>query len=127
MAKTYLEKHVEELTNRVALLEEIVSKLLGDKSIASKYKINNPYPTPKRYEYEAPTDTGVRDELFDEAWKVVSEAGVASTSYLQRKLSLGYNRSSKIMDQLEIEGVISPSDGVSPRKILKQYPKQSST
>jgi S-DNA-T family DNA segregation ATPase FtsK/SpoIIIE len=59
-----------------------------------------------------------RDPLFDEAAVVVMSAGKASTSYLQRKMSLGYNRAAKIMDQLEHAGVIGPAEGVKPRSIL---------
>lgn len=60
----------------------------------------------------------VRDVQFDEAVVVVINAGKASTSYLQRKMSLGYNRAAKIMDQLEKAGVIGPPEGVKPRSIL---------
>lgn len=59
-----------------------------------------------------------RDPLFDEAAAVVMSAGKASTSYLQRRMSLGYNRAAKIMDQLEHAGVIGPAEGVKPRSIL---------
>ncbi len=59
-----------------------------------------------------------RDPLFDEAAVVVINAGKASTSYLQRRMSLGYNRAAKIMDQLEHAGVIGPAEGVKPRSIL---------
>ncbi len=57
------------------------------------------------------------DPLFDKAVDVVLENGRASTSFLQRKLSVGYSRGSKIMDQLEEKGVIGPQDGAKPREI----------
>lgn len=63
-------------------------------------------------------DNTVRDVQFDEAVMVVINAGKASTSYLQRKMSLGYNRAAKIMDQLERSGVIGPPEGAKPRPIL---------
>ncbi|MFH1244140.1 MAG: DNA translocase FtsK [bacterium] len=59
-----------------------------------------------------------RDPLFEEAAGVVMAAGKASTSYLQRKMSLGYNRAAKIMDQLEKAGVIGQAEGIKPRSIL---------
>lgn len=62
--------------------------------------------------------TGERDELFDEAVGVVIAAGKASTSYLQRRMSLGYNRAAKIMDQLERARAIGPQEGAKPRPIL---------
>ena len=57
------------------------------------------------------------DPLFDKAVDVVLESGRASTAFLQRKLSVGYSRGSKIMDQLEEKGVIGPQDGAKPREI----------
>ena len=68
------------------------------------------------------TDDGDADEaldpLFDKAVEVVLENGRASTSFLQRKLSVGYSRGSKIMDQLEEKHIIGPQDGAKPREIL---------
>lgn len=61
---------------------------------------------------------GERDDLFDEAVNTVIAAGKASTSYLQRKMSLGYNKAARIMDQMEKAGVIGPAEGVKPRSIL---------
>lgn len=57
------------------------------------------------------------DPLFDKAVETVLENGRASTSFLQRKLGVGYSRGSKIMDQLEEKGVIGPQDGAKPREI----------
>ncbi len=121
MTQTYLEKHVEELTNRVIILEKMVAHLLYEEPDDSKRKIDNPYPTPKRSNDVAIATEGT-DPLFDDAWKIVSKSGKASTSYLQRVMSLGYNRAAIIMDQLEREGVIGPAEGVKPREVLKQYP-----
>ncbi len=122
MTQTYLEKHVEELTNRVIILEKMVAYLLYAEPQQRGRRIDIPYPPlkPSAMITEEP-DPGELDPLFDEIWKVISETGKASTSYIQRKFSLGYNRSAKIMDQLEIEGVIAPADGVKPREIIKPY------
>lgn len=57
------------------------------------------------------------DPLFENAVEVVLENGRASTSFLQRKLGVGYSRGSKIMDQLEEKGIIGPQDGAKPREI----------
>lgn len=121
MTQTYLEKHVEELTNRVIILEKMVAHLLYEEPEASRRKIDNPYPTPRKSNYIA-TEPIDPDPLFDEAWKIISKSGKASTSYLQRVMSLGYNRAAIIMDQLEKEGVIGPAEGAKPREILKQHP-----
>lgn len=68
-----------------------------------------------------------RDELFMDAVSVVCSAGKASTSYLQRRLSVGYNRAAKIIDQLEKAGVVGPADGVKPRIVLVSSPDQVSS
>lgn len=59
-----------------------------------------------------------RDELFEEAARLFVENKIASTSYLQRKLILGYNRANRITDQLEHYGIIGKFDGRSPRQVL---------
>ncbi len=58
------------------------------------------------------------DPLFDKAAEVVIETGTASTSFLQRKLSVGYARGAKIIDQLQEYGVIGKPDGSKPRQVL---------
>ena len=58
------------------------------------------------------------DEMYEEARACVVEAGKASTSYLQRKLRLGYARAARLMDKLEERGVIGPGEGAKPREVL---------
>ena len=58
------------------------------------------------------------DELYSEAKRVIIEAGKASTSYLQRKLGVGYARAARLMDMLEDKGVIGAADGAKPRNII---------
>jgi S-DNA-T family DNA segregation ATPase FtsK/SpoIIIE len=58
------------------------------------------------------------DSLLSEAVKVVAETGQASTSLLQRKLRIGYNRAARIIEQMEELGIISGKDGSKPRQIL---------
>ncbi|MBP6869155.1 MAG: hypothetical protein KBC16_03540 [Candidatus Pacebacteria bacterium] len=62
----------------------------------------------------------VDDDLYAQAKEAVEEAGRASTSYLQRKLRIGYSRAARLMDILEDKGVIGPADGSRPREILSQ-------
>ncbi len=57
------------------------------------------------------------DELFEEAMKLVVEAQQASTSYLQRRMKVGYSRAARLMDELEHAGVVGPADGAKPRQI----------
>lgn len=58
------------------------------------------------------------DELYPDAKRTVIEAGKASTSYLQRKLGVGYARAARLMDLLEDRGVIGPADGAKPREVI---------
>jgi S-DNA-T family DNA segregation ATPase FtsK/SpoIIIE len=61
---------------------------------------------------------GERDEFFEEAVKIVCQFGRASASLLQRRLSIGYNRAARIIDQLEAAGIIGPGEGAKPREVL---------
>jgi len=63
-------------------------------------------------------DTGEKDELYEEALRMVLATGQASASWLQRKLKLGYARAARIIDQMEQEGILGPSEGSKPREIL---------
>ncbi len=67
------------------------------------------------------------DEMYEEARMAVIEAGKASTSYLQRKLKLGYARAARLMDKLEERGVIGPGDGAKPREVLEKPPETTAT
>ena len=58
------------------------------------------------------------DPLLDKAIEVVIESGQASTSYLQRRLKVGYSRAARIIDQMEQKGVIGPFEGSKPRAVL---------
>jgi DNA segregation ATPase FtsK/SpoIIIE, S-DNA-T family len=58
------------------------------------------------------------DELLDEAIKIVLEEGQASTSLLQRRLKIGYNRAARIIDEMEAEGIISGRNGSKPRQVF---------
>jgi S-DNA-T family DNA segregation ATPase FtsK/SpoIIIE len=60
-----------------------------------------------------------QDELFDEALLIVTDMGRASTSVLQRRLSIGYGRAAKILDMMERRGFIGPAEGSKPRKVLQ--------
>lgn len=58
------------------------------------------------------------DEKYDEAVELVSDLGHASISLVQRYLKIGYNRSARLIERMEAEGIVGPSDGVKPRKVL---------
>ena len=69
------------------------------------------------------SDTSIKsnedcDELLDEAIKIVVETGQVSTSYLQRRLRIGFNRAARIVEELEKNRIISARDGNKPRQVL---------
>ncbi len=78
-------------------------------------------PEPKNEGAVAPgsIDLSRRDELFDDCARfVVTQGTTASTSMLQRRFAIGYNKAGKIMDQMEAAGIVGPADGQKPRSIL---------
>ena len=58
------------------------------------------------------------DEVYDQAVAVVTEYRQASISFIQRKLRVGYNRAARIMERMEREGIVGPSDGTNRREVL---------
>ena len=58
------------------------------------------------------------DEKYDEAVELVTDLGQASISLVQRYMKIGYNRAARIVEKMEAEGVVGPSDGAKPRKVL---------
>lgn len=67
---------------------------------------------------ETATENSERDVLFEEAVDVIISSNSASTSLLQRRLKIGFNRASQIMEQMEEAGIVSANEGTKPRKIL---------
>ncbi|QHO66939.1 FtsK/SpoIIIE family DNA translocase [Pediococcus pentosaceus] len=65
-------------------------------------------------------DSGELDEYYAEAVQLVTDMQRASTSMLQRKFRVGYNRAARIMDQLEDNGIIGPQEGSKPRKVYRE-------
>jgi S-DNA-T family DNA segregation ATPase FtsK/SpoIIIE len=63
-------------------------------------------------------ETEADDELFEGAVKLVVSGGSASTSMLQRRFKIGYTRAARLVDMMELRGVVGPLDGAKPRDIL---------
>src|SRR5438876_7014984 len=61
----------------------------------------------------------VDDDLYQDAVRVVCDAGRASTSTLQRRLRIGYGRAARLIDLMEKDGIVGPPDGTKPREVLK--------
>jgi S-DNA-T family DNA segregation ATPase FtsK/SpoIIIE len=58
-----------------------------------------------------------RDDKFDEAVEIVVRAGRASVSLLQRRLQIGFNRAARIIEEMERQGIVGPSEGGKPREV----------
>lgn len=107
------DEEVEELCNFVknqgeSQYDESIAKEIEAKAVQDK----------KSSPFEDDGDGEQLDALFEKAVDVVLETGTASTSFLQRKLSVGYARGAKIIDQLEEKGIIGPANGSKGREIL---------
>ncbi len=63
-------------------------------------------------------DEGGEDPLMNKALEIVSQAGKASASYLQRRLKIGYNRAARLVEEMEYRGIVGPQNGSKPREIL---------
>lgn len=61
---------------------------------------------------------GVSDPLYEQALDIVIQSGKASASYLQRRLSIGYNRAARLVEEMEERGIVGPANGSKPREII---------
>lgn len=97
---------------------------LKEKSPAVEYTeeiISTPY-TPKGSAGAGSADA--KDPVFAEAVRVICEYDKASASLLQRRLSIGYSRAARILDQLEAQGIVGRAEGSKPRDVLIKDPSQ---
>jgi len=100
---------------------EEVEAIVND--IDSQIGYDEAYPLPD-YVPESDSASGGmssvndRDPLFEEAARFIITSNTASTSSLQRRYSIGYNRAGKIMDQMEAAGIVGPASGAKPRQVL---------
>ena len=69
--------------------------------------------------YSGEVGANNEEDLYEQAKQIVFERKGASASYLQRRLSIGYNRAAKLVEQMEEDGIVGPANGSKPREILK--------
>ncbi|MGP1577227.1 MAG: DNA translocase FtsK [Treponema sp.] len=70
--------------------------------------------------YEHVVFSDDNDPLYDQALEIVTFAGKASASYVQRKLKIGYNRAARLIEEMEANGIVGPANGSKPREILRR-------
>jgi S-DNA-T family DNA segregation ATPase FtsK/SpoIIIE len=99
---------IPEITRLVKFVKEQGSPEFDDKIIKTLKSRTDP----------GWEEIGEKDELYNKALELVLLTGQASASYLQRKLKLGYARAARIIDQMEQEGIVGPSEGSKPREFL---------
>jgi len=104
-------------------LKKVVNYLRENSSdeIQSELNLTPEAVADKNALFESSFDSGeeeIDDNLYEQAREEVIKAGKASTSYIQRKLRVGYARAARLMDVLEERGVIGPADGAKPREVL---------
>ena len=72
---------------------------------------------------DTPGTSNDYDALYDQAVEFVCEKGSASTSAVQRQFRIGYNRAARMIEQMELDGIISEQNGSKKRKILRNAPE----
>ncbi len=98
------EKEIEKITS--------VLRAQGNPDYIEEITLNN------KSEDSELVDDGQIDELYNDALKIVKSEGKASTSFLQRKLQIGYNRAARIIDMMEEKGIVSKANHVGKREVL---------
>lgn len=88
-----------------------------DEEVAEEIEKHIPVPKGEKPSGDSSSEPSGDGDVIERAIEAVVEAGQASTSYLQRKLKLGYARAARIMDELEEMGVVGPADGAKPREV----------
>lgn len=100
--------------------DEEINRVINEvcKNIKTQYLIESFDQYQKLEETNDMLDEKMRDSLFETAKLLVLQSRTASTTFLQRKLKIGYARAASLMDELEEEGIIGPQEGSKPRRIL---------
>lgn len=104
------------------ICDEDINKVVKD--LCSRFPTKYVIPSFDIYETTASVDSEERDPLYHQAKTLILQTGNASTTFLQRKLKIGYARAASLIDQLEEERIIGPSEGAKPRQVLIQIPPQ---
>ncbi|HYH14738.1 MAG TPA: DNA translocase FtsK [Flavisolibacter sp.] len=98
-------------------VEKIVEFISDQRGYAQAFMLPE-YVDEKELEKGGDFDSSDRDPLFEEAARLIVQNQVGSTSLIQRRMKLGYNRAGRLMDQLEAAGVVGPNQGSKAREVL---------
>ncbi|MBQ8498766.1 DNA translocase FtsK [Chlamydia sp.] len=104
------------------ICDDDINKVIKD--LCSRFPSQYVIPSFDTYDDAASMDPESLDPLFSQAKSLVLQTGNASTTFLQRKLKIGYARAASIIDQLEEARIVGPSEGAKPRQILVQLSNQ---
>lgn len=104
------------------ICDEDINKVIKD--LCSRFPCKYVIPSFDTYDDASSLDPDSLDPLFNQAKTLVLQTGNASTTFLQRKLKIGYARAASIIDQLEEARIVGPSEGAKPRQILVQLSNQ---
>jgi len=114
-------------------LERIHGPYVSDKEVAAVTEFLRSQGQPEfdeelirlKEESERREDRGEEaDELLDQAIQIVASQRIASISFIQRKLKIGYNRAARLVEHMEAEGIIGPQEGTKPREIFVRPPDE---
>ena len=115
-----LKKLVAELSDKMDRISERQNSQFTDVMLQLKELRNEIYHrSDLMVAYEEDTE-GVNDELYEKAKEIVIEAKKASTSFIQRKLGVGYSRAARLIDTLEEQDVIGKANGSGSREVIQQ-------
>jgi S-DNA-T family DNA segregation ATPase FtsK/SpoIIIE len=101
-------------TTEVERINEFISCQEG---YVSSYELPDPYYDEEDY-YVNDVDMTHLDPLFEDAARLIVQSQEDSTSLIQRKFAIGYNRAGRLMDQLEKAGIVGEAQGSKPRDVL---------
>ena len=99
-------------------VEQINSHISRQQSYLSAFELPEVLPEGDMESNSGPLDTKTLDPMFEEAARLIVIHQQGSTSLIQRKFSIGYNRAGRLMDQLERAGIVGPTQGSKPRDVL---------
>jgi S-DNA-T family DNA segregation ATPase FtsK/SpoIIIE len=99
-------------------VEKLVNFISDQVGYPEPYYLPEVIDDKDKEEDEDALDLGERDRMFEDAARLIVRHQMGSTSLIQRRLKLGYNRAGRIMDQLERTGVVGPTNGSKPRDVL---------